>query len=98
MGRNLHWKESDLKNQISDSKPQKLSKYRNTKVEFDGMVFDSKKECDYYKLLLIRKQAGELVKIECQYPMKYSVMYYLTDVFGNGINKDFGKTYKYIAD
>ena len=28
-----------------------MAKYKNKKVEFDGYVFDSKLECDYYKAL-----------------------------------------------
>ena len=93
MSRNLHWKESDLKNQNNGTKPKKLSKYRNTKVEYDGKTFDSKKECEVYKELLLRIKAGELVKVECQYPMYYWV------TFTNPENDaSFEKRYSYVAD
>lgn len=44
----------------------KKSKYKNVKVEFDGMTFDSKRELEYYKRLLLLKRSGEVTKIDRQ--------------------------------
>lgn len=38
----------------------KENKYRNNKVEIDGITFDSGKEANYYCELKIRKKAGEI--------------------------------------
>lgn len=38
----------------------KTSKYKNVRTDSDGIKFDSKKECDYYGILKLRKAAGEL--------------------------------------
>lgn len=46
-------------------KPKK-SKYKAKKTEFQGIKFDSLKECARYKNLLILKKAGNVVKIELQ--------------------------------
>lgn len=40
------------------------SKYRNVKIEYDGYLWDSKAECEYYKELCLRKKAGEVKKFE----------------------------------
>lgn len=44
----------------------KRMKYRNVKVEIDGIKFDSKKEANYYGKLKLLKQAGEIVLFEMQ--------------------------------
>jgi len=44
----------------------KRMKYRNVKTEYDGMVWDSKKELAYYKKLQLLKKAGEIVSFERQ--------------------------------
>jgi len=44
----------------------KKSKYKAKKVVFDGIKFDSIKECNRYKQLLLMQKAGEVVKIELQ--------------------------------
>jgi len=93
VSRNLHWKESDLKNQNNGTKPKKLSKYRNTKVEYDGMKFDSIKEKNYYIELKLRQKAGEIAKIECQVPIYYWSLYETENK-----DKGFAKRYAYIAD
>ena len=41
-------------------------KYNAVKTEFDGIKFASKKEAEYYKNLLLLKQAGEVVDIKLQ--------------------------------
>lgn len=67
-----------------------MSKYRAVKATADGIVFDSKKERDYYCYLKMLQQAGEVEDIRCQ------VEYELQPKFKHG-----GKTIraiKYIAD
>lgn len=101
MSKSLHWKESDIhaKNGgglfVRDANDllQKKNKYHNIKVEYDGKKFDSKKECEVYKELLLRIKAGELVKVECQYPLYYWVRFYCEDTLDC-----FEKKYCYIAD
>ncbi len=44
----------------------KLSKYRNTKVEIDGRVFDSKKEANRYLDLREEQRAGTISGLRCQ--------------------------------
>ena len=41
-------------------------KYNAVKTQIDGIIFDSKKEAEYYKNLLLLKQAGEVVDIKLQ--------------------------------
>lgn len=42
------------------------NKYRNQKVEVDGIKFDSRKEANYYSDLLIKKKAGLIADFERQ--------------------------------
>ncbi len=66
------------------------SKYGNRKIELDGHVFDSKAEARYYKELLMRQKAKDILFFKLQ--PKYQVM--------SAFEKD-GKTIRaihYIAD
>lgn len=45
---------------------KKGNKYRNTKVEFGGKVFDSIKERDRYITLRMLLKAGEITELQCQ--------------------------------
>jgi len=45
---------------------KKKNKYRNQKVEVDGIKFDSRKEANYYSDLLIKKKAGLILDFERQ--------------------------------
>lgn len=65
-------------------------KYHNKKVEIDGIVFDSKKEGDYYCNLKILKKAGMVKSFELQVPFELQPKF-----------KHEGKTIraiKYVAD
>jgi len=42
------------------------SKYYNKKVIYDGISFDSQKECKRYKVLKFREKAGEIMCLELQ--------------------------------
>lgn len=43
-------------------------KYKNRKIEYAGMVFDSKKERDRYVYLKAREDAGEITDLRRQVP------------------------------
>lgn len=45
---------------------QKESKYRNEKVEYDGMTFDSKRERDRYIVLKDAERQGIISDLVCQ--------------------------------
>lgn len=48
---------------VTESKP---SKYRNTKTEIDGRVFDSKREANRYLDLREEQKAGLIRELKCQ--------------------------------
>lgn len=69
---------------------KKWSKYKNQKVVVDNILFDSKKEANYYIKLKILKDAGKITDLELQ------KKFILQDKFT--LN---GKTYRaitYVAD
>ena len=43
-----------------------MTKYNSKRVEFQGITFDSKMECDFYKYLLELKEAGKVLSITLQ--------------------------------
>lgn len=43
-----------------------MSKYGAKKVKYDGIVFDSSMECDFYKYLIKRRDSGEIKFFELQ--------------------------------
>lgn len=45
-------------------------KYGAKKATVDGITFDSKKECDYYCELKIRRMAGEIKDFDMQVPFE----------------------------
>ncbi|NLZ69228.1 MAG: DUF1064 domain-containing protein, partial [Spirochaetales bacterium] len=54
-----------MNKKIGQAKPKK-SKYNNKITYVDGIRFDSKREADYYKELLLLKRSGEVKEIELQ--------------------------------
>ena len=48
------------------------NKYKNTKVEVDGLIFDSKKEARRYKELKLLEEAGEITDLRMQ--VKYQLL------------------------
>jgi hypothetical protein len=52
----------------TDKEPgkKKRSKYGSARVEFDGKIFDSKKELDRYITLRMLLVAGEIKELNCQ--------------------------------
>ena len=68
----------------------KTNKYKNQKIEYDGMLFDSKKEYSFYIKFKLMEKSGEIQNLRRQ------VEYILMDNFVlNG--KKYRKT-SYIAD
>lgn len=68
----------------------KTNKYHNKKIEYDGMIFDSKKEYSFYIKFKLMEKSGEIQNLRRQ------VEYILMDNFVlNG--KKYRKT-SYIAD
>ena len=51
---------------LNNSITQKQNKYKNKKVEYDGMKFDSKKEYAYYLKLKLMEKADEIFDLERQ--------------------------------
>ena len=51
---------------VNKSISARNGKYNAIKTEFDGIKFASKKEAEYYKNLLLLKQAGEVIDIKLQ--------------------------------
>lgn len=46
--------------------PKKDNKYKNEKVEFDGIKFDSKRERDRYMVLKDAERRGLISELKCQ--------------------------------
>lgn len=85
---------SDLKNSAcaplnphlfaEGKKEKKRSKYNNVKVELDGHVFDSIKECNVYIQLRMLLRANEITDLRLQVPYE--------------LNEGGSHSLKYIAD
>ena len=60
-------------------KKKKRPKFNNSKVEWDGMVFDSEKEYKRYRELLLLLKAGEIGQLRRQVVYKLSVCDYIAD-------------------
>ena len=71
----MRWSESDLKNARLKGvrHGQQLNKYRNTKTECDGLIFDSKHESEVYRELMLRAKAKEIYDLERQVPFDIRV-------------------------
>ena len=57
---------AELNLTVNKSITARNGKYNAVKTEFDGIKFASKKEAEYYKNLLLLKQAGEVIEIVLQ--------------------------------
>lgn len=53
---------------IKSEKKKRRSKFNNNAVEYEGIKFDSNKECRRYKELLMLLKAGEIVQLKLQKP------------------------------
>lgn len=71
---------------------EKTSKYKNKKVEHDGMKFDSKKELQYYLELRDMEKSGKI------YDLKRQVKFVLQDGFKDQRLKKAVIAITYVAD
>lgn len=65
---------------------QKKQKFNAKKIEYDGIIFDSKLECEYYKELMLKVKNGEIKSFSIQ------PKYILQDKFTK-----YGKSYREIS-
>lgn len=68
------------------------NKYHSTKVLYDNIKFDSKKECKRYQELKLMEQLGEIKDLELQYPIVLQKKF--KDKFSNKTIREI----KYLAD
>ena len=47
-----------------------MSKYLNKKTEIDGIIFDSRKEANYYLYLKQKEREGEISNLQLQVPFE----------------------------
>ena len=94
----MNWTEEDLNRKLQEGKirgftvqnkpvdqPKKRrAKYNNQKVEYEGHVFDSKREYLRYRELLLLLKAGQIGQLRLQVPYE--------------LNPGGTHSYKYIAD
>ena len=55
---------------LNNSINQKQNKYKNTKVEYKGIKFDSIKEMKHYQLLEYLQKNGEIKELKLQVPFE----------------------------
>jgi uncharacterized protein YggL (DUF469 family) len=86
MGNGTRWTAAQLRQHetAKEVAPAQVGKYGNKKVTIDGFVFDSIKEGEYYKSLVILQRVGEIKKFQRQTVYKLAV---------NGVH-----ICKYVAD
>ena len=80
-------KSCPIKCRAKKNKPMsKPSKYGNKKVEYDGIKFDSKRECQRYQQLKLMLKAGEISGLELQKKFeltpknnRFRAMHYVAD-------------------
>lgn len=58
----------------------KARKYHNKKVVYEGIEFDSKKECARYKALLLLEKAGKISNLRLQVPYELIPNIYETEL------------------
>lgn len=75
---------------LNNSINVKQNKYKNKKVVYNGIKFDSKKEMNYYNKLKMLEKAGKIKDLRLQVPFVVLETFKLND-------KTYKKT-KYIAD
>lgn len=64
---------------LNNSIDQKKSKYHNTKVEYNGIKFDSVREMRHYQLLEYRQKIGEIKELKLQVPYELIPKYKMND-------------------
>ena len=64
---------------LNNSITVKQNKYKNKKVQYDEMTFDSKKEYSYYLKYKLMEQAGEIHDLKMQVPFTLIETFKLQD-------------------
>ncbi len=64
---------------LNNSITTKQNKYKNKKVQYDEMTFDSKKEYSYYLKYKLMEQAGEIKDLKMQVPFTLIETFKLQD-------------------
>jgi hypothetical protein len=84
------WENATVPGETQPAK--KASKYRNVKVEFEGNVFDSKREANRWIMLRGAAMRGEITDLRRQTPFD------LTTILRGNPERGFQSVGKYIAD
>lgn len=84
-------KPKETKKEETAKKPAKTSKYKNKKVEINGITFDSKKEAARYETLLAMMENGEISNLKLQHT--FTLQESFKNYKGERVN-----AIKYIAD
>jgi len=64
------YKELLKTNKKMKEKKDKKSKYNNKKIEIDGVIFDSLKEGNRFKELILLQRSGEIKDLKIQVPFE----------------------------
>lgn len=64
---------------LNNSITTKQNKYKNKKVQYNEMIFDSKKEYSYYLKYKLMEQAGEIKDLKIQFPFTLIETFKLQD-------------------
>lgn len=86
MKKEINKNKTSIRTYRNSFKKQNYSKYRNKKVQFDGITFDSKKEALRYMVLKSYEQKNTIQDLQLQVP------FVLID------KSKYGRVIKYIAD
>lgn len=63
---NIHLTREEGRQLLSQKKTKRGNKFNAERVLYDGHMFDSKAERDYYATLKLRERAGEITDLELQ--------------------------------
>lgn len=70
----MYWTEDEYRDYLkrrgiktTEEKPKRISKYNSSHIHVDGIIFDSRKEADYYCSLKLLTRAGA-IKGFCRQP------------------------------
>lgn len=83
---------------IKNLQKKKESKYHSNKTKVNGIMFDSKKEANYYSSLMLLVRTGEIHDLELQVPFLLAPAMYVECKYGNNKKYCVHREYKYIAD
>lgn len=74
-----------------------MGKFKSKKVEYDGMIFDSITEFQYYTVLKRMQEKGEITDLKCQVP--FLLVPSFKDSYGTSVRKmEYISDFTYIKD